>query len=67
MGGIPLEVVAAITAAVAAVLETSPDRLVFRAIAAEPGAAPPPGPSPWSAAGRLEQHLTRGQMALRPR
>lgn len=66
MGGVPLEVVAAITAAVAAVLETSPDRLAIRSIAPERGPAVP-APSTWAVAGRLEQHLTRRQAVMRPR
>lgn len=65
MGGIPLEIVAAITAVLSAVLDTTPDQLAIRAIAAEP---PPAGAgAAWSVAGRLEQHMARRQWGLRAR
>lgn len=66
VGGAPLDVVAAITSVLSVVLGAEPGRFAIRSITPV-APAPVPAPSPWAAAGRLEQHLTRRTFALRPR
>lgn len=66
VNGAPLDVVAAISAVLAAVLGTEPGRLAIRSITPV-AVAPAPVPAAWATAGRLEQHLTRRAFTLRPR
>lgn len=60
VAGVPLSVLVAITAAVAAVLETEPGRLAVRSIRPVAASAAGAG-NAWAAAGRIEQHLSRLQ------
>jgi hypothetical protein len=63
---VPLPVVAAITAALAVVLERSPESFVVKSI--EPvGPAPAPAPSLWPKVGLMEAHLTRASFGRRMR
>ncbi|MCG0238525.1 MAG: hypothetical protein L6E13_04535 [Firmicutes bacterium] len=65
-GGVPLEVVAAITAALSMVLGEG--QFTLRSIAPlEEPPAPGPGASAWAMAGRLEQHLSRQHALVRHR
>lgn len=60
VAGVPLAVLVAITAAVATVMETDPGRVAVRSV--RPVSATGAGPgSAWSAAGRVQQHLSRLQ------
>lgn len=72
--GVPLEIVAAITAAIAAVLERPVGSFVVTAIRPEAQGAPvhsaqaaPVGAAAWSKAGVLESHLLRRQFGIRSR
>ncbi|HEY3365817.1 MAG TPA: hypothetical protein VGK74_12240 [Symbiobacteriaceae bacterium] len=63
--GIPLEIVAAITATLAAVLDLPVDSFAVTRIQAEPASGP--RPSLWGKAGVLESHLVRRQFGIRTR
>lgn len=64
--GTPLEVVAAITAALSAVLDQPVGSFVVTSI--QPVAQPMgPAPSAWGKIGLLESHLARRQFGLRSR
>lgn len=58
--GVPLAVVVAITAAVAAAMDTDPGRVAVRSVRPLRGGRPPSGGN-WTVAGRLQQHLARVQ------
>ncbi|HYG57911.1 MAG TPA: hypothetical protein VD902_07575 [Symbiobacteriaceae bacterium] len=62
---IPLEVIAAITAAIATVLDQPADSFVLRSV--EPVGAGRPLQSVWAKAGVLESHLARRQFGVRGR
>ncbi|BDG60774.1 hypothetical protein [Caldinitratiruptor microaerophilus] len=59
VAGVPLPVLVAITAAVAAVLDTEPGRVAIRSV--RPVAGPAAGAGNWAVAGRMQQHLSRLQ------
>lgn len=63
--GIPLEIVAAVTAVVAAVLDQPVGSFAITSIQPESVAAPVP--SVWAKAGLLETHLARRQFGIRTR
>jgi hypothetical protein len=64
----PLEVVAAITAAIAAYLDAPLDSFVLTSVQAEPAPAPARTlGSVWAKAGVLETHLARRQFGIRTR
>lgn len=62
---LPLEVVAAITAAVAVYLDKPVDQFVITNVTAERAGAPLQ--SVWAKAGLLETHLARRQFGIRSR
>lgn len=62
---VSLPIVAAITAALAVMLERSPDQFVITAV--EPVAAPAPAPSLWSKAGLMAAQMTRANFGQRTR
>lgn len=63
--GIPLEIVAAITAALSAVLDQPVGSFVVKSIQPEP--APVRPTSGWAKAGLIETHLARRQFGIRSR
>lgn len=63
---LPLEIVAAITAAVAAYLDKPVDQFVLKSVAPA-GAGPAPAVSGWAKVGVLEAHLARRQFGIRSR
>ncbi|HWI61193.1 MAG TPA: hypothetical protein VNT75_05135 [Symbiobacteriaceae bacterium] len=62
---LPLEIIAAITAAVAVYLDKPVDQFVLRSVSAEGAGAPLQ--SVWAKAGVLESHLARRQFGIRSR
>lgn len=67
--GLPLEIVAAVTAAVAVMIDQPVGSFVVSSISPEPGAerAAAPTAAVWSKAGILESHLMRRQFGMRTR
>ena len=68
--GIPLEIVAGITAALSVVLDQPVGSFIVKSIQAEPaGAAQAPArpASSWGKAGLVETHLARRQFGIRSR
>lgn len=63
---VPLEIVAAITAAIASYLDQPLDSFTIRSVQPEPAPARPLQ-SVWAKAGVLENHLARRQFGLRSR
>jgi hypothetical protein len=64
--GIPVEIIAAITAALSAVLDQPVGNFVVRSIQPEPTPARPAASS-WAKAGLIETHLARRQFGIRTR
>lgn len=65
--GVPLEVVAAITAALAAVMDRPVGSFVVTKINPEERPGTTAAPSVWSKAGVMESHLARRQFGFRTR
>lgn len=66
LSGAPLDVVAAISAALSVALGTEPGRLAIRSITPL-CPAPAAAPAAWAMAGRMEQHLARRSFGMRTR
>lgn len=64
---VPMQTVAAITAALAVVLDRPLGSFVVTSIQPEPAARPAAAPSVWAKAGVLESHLARRQFGIRTR
>lgn len=62
--GVPLEVVAAISAVVSVVMNTSPGGFAITSIAPEAAPAPAGAANAWAKAGVIDQHITRRSVYL---